>query len=128
MTETEWGSHFPVSRSCCSEARLWGRGLRAVMCCLVVGLLLVPVGCRQPQVLNNDDAFRQLDALWTAISARRPEMIRQCRDGLTQLHRDQKLSDAGWKVVEGILTQAEQGDWTNAALRLKKLIRGQRRA
>ena len=103
--------------------------VRIFLMCLMCGMGTMTVtGCRRvPQVLTDEAVFGELDALYTAVTSKRPELLSDCRKRLTQLHKDKKLSDAGFAEVETIMDMSEDNEWANAAQRLYDFMRAQRK-
>lgn len=94
---------------------------------LLVALLLC-VGCGgPPQVLGDEECFKTLDALWTAVTARSPELLEQTATDLSRLHTTGKLSDAGHHELEEMIKKARAKEWETAARNLKVFIQGQRK-
>ncbi|MDB5338293.1 MAG: hypothetical protein JWN70_3912 [Planctomycetaceae bacterium] len=97
----------------------------------VLGLigLMTLAGCSSvPQVLSDEAVFGELDALYTAVTSKRRNLLTDCQKRITKLHDEQRMSDAGFKEVEAIIALAEQDKWTPAAERLYTFMRGQRKA
>lgn len=85
-------------------------------------------GCRAvPQVVDDGDVFKELDALYTAVTSRRRNLVDDCRGRLTILHKEGQLSDAGFAAVTKIITEAEQNQWASAAQHLYDFMRAQRK-
>lgn len=93
---------------------------------VVAGVL---VGCGSPtQVVQDPDAFKAVDALWTAVGAQRVDLIEQVDKQLDQLAVAGKLPAEGRKELKMISDTARKGQWESAARTLKWFIQGQRRA
>jgi len=90
-------------------------------------LCLVFVGCSPPQVLDDEECFSTVDALWTAVTARSPELLEQTAADLARLRDAGSLSEEGHAALEKIIDAARSGEWEPAAKRLKTFIQGQRR-
>ena len=105
------------------------RLIRIILMCLICGMgSLTITGCRRvPQVLTDEAVFGELDALYTAVTSKRRELLSDCRKRLTQLHKDKKLSDAGFAEVETIMNMSEDNKWGDAAQRLYDFMRAQRK-
>ncbi len=97
---------------------------------LLLGVILSfsTVGCSTPQVLNNEEVFTSLDALWTAVTSQKLERLQSASDRLQELRDSGDLSESGWNAISPIIEQASSGQWEPAARRLKKFIRAQRKA
>src|SRR4029079_7788701 len=91
------------------------------LACLMLG------GCSPPQVLDDEECFSTVDALWTAVTARSPELLDQTAADLQHLRDDGRLSAEGHAALAKIIGQARAGEWEPAAKRLKTFIQGQRR-
>ncbi len=110
----------PVASSCICR---W----TAIAWCCGIGLLALS-GCQPvPQVVNDEAVFGELDALYTAVTAKRGNLLSDCRTRLTKLHDEQRLSDAGFEEVSTIMEMCDEGDWTDAAQRLFNFMRAQRK-
>jgi hypothetical protein len=92
------------------------------------GLSLLIAGCSPPQVLDDEECFSTVDALWTAVTARSPELLEQTTGDLARLREAGSLSEEGHTALKTIIDEARSGDWEPAAKRLKTFIQGQRRA
>lgn len=80
-----------------------------------------------PQVLGDDECFKAVDALWTAVTARSPELVAQCTENLNRLHAAGQLSREGLDALNAVGELTRQGDWERAARDLRSLIRNQQR-
>lgn len=80
-----------------------------------------------PQVVNDQAVFKELDALYTAVTSKRRNLVDDCRGRLTTLHQDGRLSDVGFSAVTKIITETEQEQWTEAAQHLYDFMRAQRK-
>ena len=85
-------------------------------------------GCSTPQVLENENVYSSLDALWTAVTSRKLDRVQDVTNDLIQLRDDGELSKAGWNAIKPILQQALAEKWEPAAHNLKKFINAQRKA
>lgn len=95
---------------------------------LIVALCLSTGGCSPPQVLQNDECLAAVDALWTAVTARRTDLLDQAEAELERLYDAGSIPADGNAELGKIIDQAKSGEWEPAARRLKKFIQGQRRA
>lgn len=92
-------------------------------------IVLVIAGCgRPPQITGDPDAFKEVDALYTAVTAKNPQLLEQCETRLRALRTAGKLSEPALKSLEPIVAKAKAGDWRPAAEQLNDFMRGQRRA
>src|SRR5437870_1855662 len=93
------------------------------------GLAFVALaGCgRPPQVAGDPDAFREVDALYTAVAAKNPRLLDQCDQRLQGLKSQGKLGEPAYLSLQGIITHARAGDWKPALEKLTAFMKGQRR-
>lgn len=92
-------------------------------------LLAVLVGCgRPPRIADNEAAMTATDALWTAVTARRTDLLEQSASQLQKLHDDARLDEEAYRLLEKIVSSAREGDWSGAANDLKWFIAGQHRS
>lgn len=104
---------------------------RRTFCGYVASGLVVSLlgGCsRVPQVLTDEAVFKELDALYTAVTSKRRDLLQQCQQRIGKLHTEKRLSDAGLAEIEAIIQLTEDNDWTDAAQRLYDFMRAQRKA
>jgi hypothetical protein len=94
---------------------------------LVVSLISI-IGCGQPaQVVNDPECFQAVDALWTAVTSRRADLLEQTVAELDQLRANGKLSESGHRELFEIVKKARAGEWTISAKLLKSFMLGQRK-
>ncbi len=121
QAQTGQETHPTVSSARKSVARLF-------LALALIGLMTF-AGCNSvPQVLSDEAAFGELDALYTAVTSKRRNLLSDCQKRITKLHDEKRMSDAGFKEVEAIIALAEEDEWTPAAERLYTFMRGQRKA
>ncbi|MCX7417923.1 MAG: hypothetical protein NT013_00085 [Planctomycetia bacterium] len=129
------GARFQRARNALIRARWkraprlpsWGRRL-FIASLLCAASLLFLSGCHAvPQVLGDEAVFKELDALYTAVTSQRRNLVDDCRGRLTKLHAEERLSDAGFSVVTKIITKTEQNEWADAAQHLYDFMRAQRK-
>jgi hypothetical protein len=92
---------------------------------LLVGLFLLVSGCGGPPALESDEAFSTTDALYTAITSHRLELLDESETRLKQLKEDGKLSADAFEWLTEIIQQARAGDWQDSAEDLDSFIRHQ---
>lgn len=103
------------------------RGVAVFLCCAL--LSVAAGGCRPvPQVVNDEAVFGEMDALYTAVTSKRGNLLNDCRQRLTKLHDDHRLSDAGFAEVSTIMKMCDDDDWADAAQRLYNFMRAQRKS
>jgi hypothetical protein len=94
---------------------------------IVSAAALYSVGCGAAQLGGDEDAFGSVDALYTAVTTRRPDLLSQCKARLARLKEQGKLPAPAFSELQPIITQAEQGQWRPAAERLYAFMRQQRK-
>jgi len=92
-------------------------------------LMLAFSGCRPvPQVVDDEGVHKELDALYTAVTSRRRNLVDECHERLKTLHKDRQLSDVGFTAIAAIIKKAEDGKWADAAQHLHDFMRAQRKS
>jgi hypothetical protein len=91
---------------------------------LAVLLLSLP-GCSTPQIGTDEHTFNTVDALYTAVCGKRPDLVDQCERELAELKSAGKIPDSAHSSLTAIIAQTRQGDWKNAAVRLSRFMEGQ---
>ena len=81
----------------------------------------------QPQVGGDEDAFRSLDALFTAVTSRNHDRLTKTETRLRSLRDQGKLPAPAAERIDEIIAIARTGDWQPAAESLYEFIKGQRR-
>ncbi len=90
--------------------------------------LLLFAGCARPAQIGADESvFGEVDALYTAVTSKRPDLLQQSFHRLTELHESGKVPDAAFQQLSGIRDQAERDEWRPAAEKLWHFMRGQRK-
>ena len=94
---------------------------------LIVFAVLV-AGCGKPAQLGSDDkAFHEVDALYTAVTARRTDLVDDCDRRLTALNEAGKVPDDAHAELGRVIERARAGKWEAAAERLHEFMKGQER-
>ena len=92
-------------------------------------LLLSLSGCgRPPQVIDNEECFGAVEALWTAVTSKRTDLLEQTATELERLRAAGSLSEAGHRALTAIIRDARSKEWTKSATNLKQFMQGQRRS
>lgn len=68
-----------------------------------------------PQIGPDEDVFKTVDALFTAINSHDQQRLQDCRHRLQAYHRDGKLPSAAAKRLDAIIKQADSGQWRESA-------------
>lgn len=92
---------------------------------LLIGLLIFTTGCGGPPALGSEEAFSTADALYTAITSRRSDLLNESETRLRELKTNGKISDEAVESLTDIMEQARSGDWQDAAEELDAFMRQQ---
>lgn len=96
----------------------------------IVSLLLIGVSIYwlwpTPQLGADEEVFRTVDALFTAVTGRNEKALFQCEKRLHVYRDDGKLPTPAADTLDAVITQARSGRWESAAVRLYDFIRAQR--
>ena len=94
---------------------------------LLAASLAMVAGCnRTPQISGDRECLAAADALWTAVTSKRPELLARSSEEIEELHAAARMPDAAFERLSGIVTTARAGQWTDAQAALKTFVRGQR--
>jgi hypothetical protein len=105
-----------------------GSRRKRILAAVVVTLFSL-TGCGQPsQVANDPECFQAVDALWTAVTSKRADLLEQTASELDRLHAGGKLSDSGYRELSDIVEKARSSEWTTSAKMLKTFMLGQRKS
>lgn len=74
-------------------------------------------------VIENEDSRMAIDALYTAVTSRRAELVDSCEHRLKELEAVGEIPPATAKQLAGIIATARRNQWQPAAERLDTLIR-----
>lgn len=96
--------------------------IRRVFACLMTVMV---IGCNSAPPLGSEEVSSTADALYTAVTSRRPELVDSVEESLNKLQADQQISPAAMIALQAIIDQARAGDWQAAAEELDQLIRNQ---
>ena len=91
----------------------------------LLSIAAMSIGCGGPPVIDSEEAFATVDALYTAVTSRRTELVSQVEKRLQSLKADGKLSDAASQRLDAIIAQSRSGKWQPAAEQLDHFIRKQ---
>lgn len=97
----------------------------AGVCVLAVllGLLLRPT----PQLGSNEDVYKTVDALFTAVTARDEKRLGECETRLNAHRAAGMLPASAADTLAGVIQKARAGSWETAAERLYGFVKAQRR-
>lgn len=79
-----------------------------------------------PQLGSDEQVRSEVDALFTAITARDDKLLEQCKARIDVLKSESKVTPAVAGHLQVIIDQAKNGGWEPAAKRLYTFIQGQR--
>jgi hypothetical protein len=88
-------------------------------------MFVLAIGCSSAPPLGSEEASSTADALYTAVTSRRTELVDAVEKSLNKLHADQQISPAARTALQAIIDQARAGEWQAAAEELDQLIRNQ---
>jgi hypothetical protein len=89
-------------------------------------LLVAAAGCGKPEQIGPDpEAFKAVDALFTAVTAKRPDLLEACEKHLGELRERGRLPAKAHGELAGIIDRARAGRWEPAAETLRRFMRGQ---
>ena len=108
---------MPLTRSFLSRRRL------------LLSVCLAACGCSgTPQIGVSEEAFGEVDALYTAVTSKRPQLVSECEQRLSALSTSGKLPPEAWQEIAAVCDLTKHDDWPNAAQRLWNFMRNQRRS
>lgn len=81
-----------------------------------------------PQLAPSDEVYASVDALFTAVTARRAELVAQCETELASLQREGKIPQPAWQRLSRAIALAKSENWEPAAKDLYRFIERQRRS
>ena len=91
-----------------------------------VVLLLVSLR-RPPQMGADEEVFRSVDALFTAVTARDAQLLAQCEQRLHIFRDAGKIPNEAAEYLDDVIARARGGRWESAAQRLYDFMKVQRR-
>lgn len=95
---------------------------------LSVGAIVLCLLARRspPQLPRDEEVFKTVDALFTAMTSRDTGRLEDCEQRLSAYHATGRMSDAATDFLNSVIDQAHAGDWEPAAHRLYDFMLGQR--
>lgn len=99
-----------------------GLGLLAVVFLFVMVWRMLP----PPQMKTDEEVFKTVDALFTAVTSRDPVRLEECEKRLATYRAEGRTSEAVATKLDGIVKEARGGEWKPAAKKLYTFIMGQR--
>jgi len=103
-------------------------GLIAVGIAATIGMIsLIAFLNRTPQMGTDEDAFRTVDALFTAVGMRDERKLTDCEQRLRILKDTGRLPSSAAKRLQTQIDRARRGEWEDASHSLYDFMRSQRR-
>lgn len=81
-------------------------------------------GCG-PAQLDSDEAHKATDALYTAVTSKRPDLLNNVESDLKALVTEEKLSADAMKQLQEFIDLARKDNWQQSAEQLDRFIRNQ---
>lgn len=82
---------------------------------------------RPPQMGTDEDAFKSVDALYTAVRMKDEARVKQCEERLHGYRDSGKLAAGPSEYLDSVIAQARKGEWESATERLYAFMSAQRR-
>jgi len=101
---------------------------RSILLLAAVAVVPLLCGCGPtPQLGSSPEALVAADQLFTAVTAKRTELVDASAKNLAQLKEAGKLPPDAATALDAIVEQARAGQWDTARDDLRAFIGGQRR-
>jgi hypothetical protein len=84
-------------------------------------------GCAPPQLGEHEECFKEVDALYTAVTSKSPKLLEDCDRRLRELKEAGKLPEPAARSLDAVVAKARKGEWQPAAVDLHRFMKGQRR-
>jgi hypothetical protein len=94
---------------------------------VLVALVAGSIGCGGSPEVTSDAGLKSLDALYTAVTSRKSELVDQCATQVARLETSGDLNSSAADVLEGVIKLARAGEWQQSAETLDTYIRAQTR-
>ena len=120
---------FDMSDPCTTTELVRPRSfVNAILAILLLWTLLL-TGCGRPaQIGTSDEVLSAVDALYTAIAARRPDLLDKSAARIEELRANGELPDDAHRQLKTFVEESRAGKWQDAIRKLHEFIRGQRRS
>lgn len=92
---------------------------------LIATIWLVWLRLPPPQLSSDEQVFKTVDALFTAVTARDEQQLQNCERRLKDYHKQGRISDEAAESLNAAIQQARAAQWEDAARRLYDFILGQ---
>ena len=94
----------------------------------VAGMIALVIWWGQPPQMGIDEnVFRTVDALYTAVRSESPARVSQCEQRLNQYREQGSLPKPAHEFLAGVIARTKKGEWEPAAKRLYDFMLAQRR-
>ena len=95
---------------------------------LAIGVVILLLSfLKPPQMGPDEEVFKTVDALYTAVRNQDETRLSQCQKLLTAYREAGKLPKESAEYLEGVIRKARGGGWESAAKRLYEFMMAQRR-
>ena len=99
---------------------------RVAVICSLLWMMLAAIGCGGPaQIGANEEALKAVDALYTAVSTRRIDLLDGCAAKIDEVHSAGKMSDAAFNQLKPLIVEARSGQWEKSLRQLYDFMRRQ---
>jgi hypothetical protein len=99
----------------------------SVISVAVIGVVYFAWGSQPPQMGPDDAVFTNVDALFTAVTARDEQRLGECEQRLHALKNAGKIPTDAARYLDSVIETARAGRWEPAAQRLYGFMTAQRR-
>lgn len=79
-----------------------------------------------PQLEDDSDVYASLDALFTAVTARREVLVVNCESRLAALHSEGRIPKQAWTRIRHVIELAKSAKWESSATELYLFIERQK--
>ncbi len=100
-------------------------GLGVLLAAVVVVVILATRP--PPQIGSDEKVFNEVDALFTAVTARDEKLVNQCEARLKTYQAEGRLPKDAAMFLFDVIARTRAGKWENAAERLYAFMKEQRR-
>ena len=91
-------------------------------------VVLVQILRSYPQIGQDEEVYKTVDALFTALNSRDTQRLSDCEQRLRSFRESGSLSISAAKNLDAIIKKARTGEWQTSAHKLYDLILAQRRS
>jgi hypothetical protein len=102
----------------------WGLAVAAAAVLIAIAMFFVT---RPPQMGTDEDTFKTVDALYTAVRMKDDAKLTQCETRLHAYREAGKLTKSSADFLDDVIATARGGNWQSATVRLYDFMSAQRR-